>query len=172
MARLMVVILVLALFIAPVAVAFADEVPQPVQRVPLEKAFPLPVEDDWYGQISLRTGYLHNHDTDEMKLCAMLPVLGWKDASLEIGAGQTGELFAAVTYNVGSLADLGIKNAFADVIDLHVGVYAGTRLGIDGVEGAESEDLIWGLCATILNLTADERGSEKQQATRKQRAEN
>lgn len=122
--------------------------------------------DDWYGSLSLRTGYLHNHNTDEMSLCAMAPILGWKSANLEVGAGQSGEVFAALTYDMGDLNDLGIHCFLSDTINLHIGLYAGRRMGINEVAGAVPEHFIWGALATIVNLNADERGNAKAQQER------
>lgn len=120
-------------------------------------------EDDWYGQLSARAGYLHVHETDELLVCGMIPVIGWKDGSLEIGMAENGEVFTAITYSVGALSDLGFENFLGEVLDLHVGLWVGRKL--DSVE--EDDEWNWGALITVVSLDNNEQGATRAQRTRK-----
>lgn len=136
------------------------EEPNPPERI---SSAQVDAEDDWYGQLSARVGYLHVHETDELLVCGMIPAIGWKDANLEIGMAEGGEVFTALTYNVGALADLGFDNFLGEVFDVHAGVWVGRKL----LSVEEHDDWQWGLLVTVVSLDNNEQGATRAQRTRK-----
>lgn len=142
-----------------------DDVDTPEEPNPLEliSSAQVDAEDDWYGQLSARVGYLHMHETDELLVCAMIPAIGWKDGCLEIGMAEGGEVFTALTYNVGALSDLGFDNFLGEVFDVHAGVWVGRKL----LSVEEHDDWQWGLLVTVVSLDNNEQGATRAQRTRK-----
>jgi len=124
--------------------------------------------EDWFGQLTLRSGVAKDADGDEWKAFASAPVLGWRDFALEIGAAEDGAVFGALTYDLGSLEDIGIEVFWAKYVNVHLGVYAGRNYGAkdDGI--AVEDDFEWGVAITVLDLSFDEGNAERQKAKRRE----
>lgn len=146
-------IVVLALIVA--APVFAEDG---------EKAW----HEDWFGQLELRSGVAKASDAEEWQPFASIPMLGYKDFALELGVAQDGAVFGAVTYDLGSLEDVGIEVFWAKYVNVHLGVYAGRNYGAKADDIAVEDDFEWGFAITLIDLSFDEGNAEKQKSARRE----
>jgi hypothetical protein len=129
---------------------------------------PEPAEyQDWYGQLSARSGLLWNVDRTEWDGYATVPVLGYKAFSLELGlamdpANDDGPKAAVLglTYDVGSLADFGVEVSWAKYVSFHVGPYCEYDF--------ENDELTWGVLSSALEFSFDQ-GNVDRQASNKRK---
>jgi hypothetical protein len=124
-------------------------------------------QDDWYGQLNIRAGSCYNPGTGVWAECAMMPLLGWRCFTLEGGVAVDGQAFATVTYDVGSLTDLGINAPWAKYVSLHIGPYIAIDYNAtdNGVDWNHAPNI--GVAFTFLELGFDQGNTERQKQVNK-----
>jgi hypothetical protein len=120
---------------------------------------------DWYGQLSARSGLLWNADKGQWDGFATVPVLGYKAFSLELGlamdpANDNGPKAAVLglTYDIGSLADFGVDVSWAKYVSFHVGPY----VQYDFI----SDELTFGGMTSALEFSFDQGNVDRQKANK------
>jgi hypothetical protein len=118
---------------------------------------------DWYGQLSARSGLLWNATDSKWDGYATVPVLGYKALSLELGlamdpANDDGPKAAVLglTYDVGSLADFGVEVSWAKYVSFRVGPYVEYDF--------ESDEFAWGAMSSMLEFSFDQGNVDRQKA--------
>lgn len=155
MHRCMVVILAALIAILPVAVAWAEEDASAAPEAASSEerdAF-----DDWYALLSLRSGGLFNMETEEWTPFLTVPILAYRAVTLEGGAeididektdakGPSAAVLG-LTYNLGSLRDMGVEVSWAEHFGLNVGPFGRYEFGTGEITG--------GFMLSIVDLSLD-----------------
>jgi hypothetical protein len=143
------VALILAVFAVP-ALAIAVS-PEPVGY------------QDWYGQLSARSGLLWNANDSKWDGYATIPVLGYKALSLELGLSMDPAvddgphaIVLGLTYDVGSLKDFGVDVSWAKYVSFRVGPYA--RYDFD------NDAWTFGPMSSVLEFSFDQGNVDRQKA--------
>jgi len=157
----LVLILAALLAMCPVVVAWAEDEAPAAESAEAE---PASAFDDWYGQLSLRSGGLFSFETEEFTPYLTVPILGYRKVTLEGGAeidvDEKTEAHGPVagvlglTYDLGNLRDMGIEVSWADYFGVNVGPY----LRYDFAE----RDVSFGFMASIVDLSFDQGNVERQ----------
>ena len=119
--------------------------------------------DDWFGMAEMQAGTLWNFETDTWEPFLSAPLVGWKEVRLVVGAeidvdeGTEAKGMVAghvaLTYNLGTLADMGVDVPLAEYVGLNIG--PSWRFDIETGESA--------LCvmATIVDVSFGQGNVEK-----------
>jgi hypothetical protein len=119
--------------------------------------------DDWYGQLSARSGLLWNTSDAKWDGFATVPVLGYKAVALELGLAMDpttddGPKAAVLglTYDIGSLADFGVDVSWAKYLSFHVGPYVQYDFDCDA--------WTFGVLSSALEFSFDQGNVDRQKA--------
>jgi len=118
---------------------------------------------NWYGQLSARSGLLYNGNTNQWDGYATVPVLGYKAFALELGlamdpATDDGPKAAVLglTYDIGSLQDFGVDVSWAKYISFRVGPYVQYDF--------ECDEFTFGGMGSVLEFSFDQGNVDRQKA--------
>jgi hypothetical protein len=116
---------------------------------------------DWFGMMEVQTGGLFNFATEDWKPFVAMPTLGYRAVRLVAGAEidtENGDGPVAgvlgVTYNMGSLRNMGIDVPWME----HFGVNVGPYMRYDFDTG----DIGWGAMVSIVDLSFGNGNVERQ----------
>ena len=120
-------------------------------------------EDDWFGMAEIQSGLTWNFETEEWEPFISAPLIGWKDVRLVVAAeidvdeeteakGPVAGHFA-LTYNLGSLADMGV--------DIPLSEYFGLNIGPSWRYDIETGEDTWCIMATIVDVSFGEGNVER-----------
>ena len=117
--------------------------------------------EDWFGMMELQAGGLFNFATEEWKPFVAFPTVGYRAVRLVAGAEVDSENgdgpiagVLGLTYNMGSLKDMGIDVPWME----HFGVNVGPYMRYDFDTG----DIGWGAMVSIVDLSFGDGNVERQ----------
>ena len=117
------------------------------------------VWQDWYGQLSFRSGFLYDFDTEEFAPYLTIPVIGYRAFALEGGMefefeGGPKTALLAVTYDLGDLGSMGVKVPGAKHFGLNVGPFVSREF--------ETGETTAGVLFSIVSVSTDAGNVERQ----------
>ena len=143
MRSIVVLALVLCLAIMPVAVAHGEE----------KDAF-----DDWFGMLELQAGSTWNFSTQEWKPYMSTLLVGYRAVRLvggaELEADEPVAGLLGVTYNLGSLKNMGVELPWME----HFGFNVGPCIRYEFATG----EVEWSAMLSIVDLSFSDGNAEKQ----------
>lgn len=155
-----VLMVVFLLVFVPVAVVYAEEIPVLAESEDSSEDLP----DDWFGQLSLRSGALWNFDNEEWTPFIAFPLFGYRDVAVdggfEIDIDETTDekgpnsALLGVTYHLGSLRSFGVDVSWAKYLGLNVGPCLRYEFG--------TEEVTTMLMVSVVDLSFDQGNVDRQ----------